>query len=285
MLCRIAKLVRLPVSLMVAVSAGFGYLLVRPSPDAGLGFACAGTFLLASACSILNQIQERDTDAMFSRTASRPLPSGQISPHSALVLSLAATAMAFGCFFLLEVPALPWMASLIVALYNGVYTPLKRRTGFALLVGAVPGAMPPVIGWAAAGGNLASLEILVVFGVYYLWQVPHFWLRVERDASEYVRAGLPIPVTCFGPEQYRLLLRLWFHAYVAGILLLPLFSQMQTAFMRIAVTLSAMLLCLISGLLFHRRRHETVFHWVNASLALVMCFLLTDRLYSVYGGV
>ena len=281
----LARLVRLPVSIMVAVSAAFGYLLVRPVFDTELGLACMGTFWLASACSVLNQIQERDSDALLSRTAGRPLPMGQISVSVALCIALVCGAAAVACFLRLKVPALLWMTCGIVLSYNAVYTPLKRRTGFALLVGAVPGAMPPVMGWAAAGGSVADVAALAVFAVYYLWQVPHFWLRVERDAGEYVRAGLPIPVTVFGHERYRMLLRLWFHAYVAGILLLPLFARMQTPQMRVAMTLTAVSVFLLTGTVLYnggKKGHRAAFQWVNASLAIVMCLLLADRLFAAY---
>lgn len=271
------RFVRLPVSCMVAVSSGFGYLLVHPVADMHLALVCLGTFCLAAACSTLNQIQERDTDALLTRTASRPLPSGSISVTAACI-----TAFAFACasatFFVLLKPELLYLGAMIVVLYNGVYTPLKRRTGFALLIGAIPGAMPPVMGWVAAGGHL-DMGIGFVFVVYYLWQVPHFWLRVERDRHEYALAGLPIPILSFGEERYRRLLRVWFYAYVVAILMTPLFVHMQSSVMRIAATFFALMLFIVPGCyLLYRRQHDHVFHWVNMSILLVMLIVLTDRL-------
>ncbi len=280
----LCRLVRLPVSAMVTLSAGFGYMLVRPMPDAGLGLVCLSTFLLAGACSIVNQIQERDIDARLSRTANRPLPAGEVSVSVAFGLAGACALGALWGFLRLAVPVLPWLAGAIILLYNGLYTPLKRRSGFALLVGAIPGAMPPVMGWLAAGGGKADMGILIVYAVYYLWQVPHFWLRTERDRHEYERAGLPLPILSLGETRYRSVLRLWFHAYLSCILMLPLYAHMQTTSMRITVTLGVMALFFVSGRTLRvTDRRGSAFHLVNVSILAVMALLLADRLLPVAG--
>jgi len=276
-------LFRLPVSFMVAVASAFGYLLVQPVPDMRLAVTFAGTFLLASACSALNQVQERDTDALFSRTAVRPLPAGRLTPMQALLCAAACFALALGCFVALNDLNLLWLYAVIVVLYNGVYTPLKRRTAFSLLVGAVPGALPPVTGWLAAGGSMWDTALMALFGVYYLWQVPHFWLRAERDADEYARAGLPVPILHYGMARYARLLRVWFHAYIVGLLILPLFSFMHTTAMRVAMTLCAMAVLLAVGLLLQAGQNRRALHWINGSLLAVMVLLLADRLWLAHG--
>ncbi|WP_243451197.1 protoheme IX farnesyltransferase [Desulfovibrio psychrotolerans] len=276
-------LFRLPVSFMVAVSSAFGYLLVQPVPDIRLALTFAGTFLLASACSVLNQVQERDTDALFSRTAVRPLPAGRLTLMQAQLCASACFALALACFVALNDWALLWLYVVIIVLYNGVYTPLKRRTAFSLLVGAVPGALPPVTGWIAAGGSVWDTALGALFVVYYLWQVPHFWLRAERDADEYARAGLPVPILHFGATRYARLLRVWFHAYIVGLLMLPLFSFMHTTAMRVSVTLCAMAVLLAVGLLLHAGQNRRALHWINASLLAVMVLLLADRMWLAHG--
>lgn len=284
----LVRLIRLSVSCMVAVSAGFGYLLARPVPDMALVLVSVGTFCLAAACSILNQVQERDTDARLSRTRCRPIPMGTVSVPTALLLGVLFVLAAFACLAAID-GRLVWLGLGIVGAYNGVYTPMKRYSGFALLVGSIPGAMPPVMGWIAAGGSVTDPAIVAVFTVYYLWQVPHFWLRVERDRNEYAVIGLPLPVIDFGEQRYRLLLRLWFHAYAAGLVMLPLFvwlhatasSGMLAASpgMRVLLTACVMVLFLVpGGLLLHNGKHARAFHWVNASLLVVMVLLLADRL-------
>lgn len=276
-------LFRLPVSFMVAVASAFGYLLVQPVPDMRLAITFAGTFLLASACSALNQVQERDTDALFSRTAVRPLPAGRLTPIQALLCAVVCFTLALGCFVALNDLNLLWLYAVIVVLYNGVYTPLKRRTAFSLLVGAVPGALPPVTGWIAAGGSMWDTALMALFGIYYLWQVPHFWLRAERDADEYARAGLPVPVLHYGMTRYARLLRVWFHAYIVGLLMLPLFSFMHSTAMRVSVTLCAMAVLLAVGLLLQAGQNRRALHWINGSLLVVMVLLLADRLWLAHG--
>jgi protoheme IX farnesyltransferase len=153
-------LIRPLLSLAIAFSsaAGFIFFMHQVSPEV---LVCAsGVFLLAAGASALNQFQERKQDALMERTRNRPLPSGAVQPRSALitaiVLALGGTLVLWTfCGWL---PALLGVANL--AWYNGVYTPLKQRSYFAVLAGALNGAVPPVIGWVAAGGALADPKIL-----------------------------------------------------------------------------------------------------------------------------
>ncbi len=273
-------LVRLPVSFMVAVASGFGYLLVHPGVGANFGLTVAGTFLLAGACSALNQVQERRTDALFRRTANRPLPSGNMHVSTALCVTVGLVCGAMRLFALLGNPLLLWLAGGVIGVYNGIYTPLKRQTGFALPIGALPGAMPPVLGWVAAGGQMTDVGCVTLFVVYYLWQIPHFWLRVERDRDEYARAGLPIPVICFSERRYARLLGIWFSAYVAALLTLPLFPLLHTPTLRVIAVVGAMaLMCGPGYMLYRGKRSGPVERWVNLSLPIAMLLLLADAMW------
>ena len=148
-----------------------------------------GTTLVAAGTSALNHYLERDTDARMRRTAARPLPSGAMAPVEALLFGVGLAA-AGTLELLLTTNALAGaLAALTSVLYLGVYTPLKTRTTAATLIGAFPGALPPVIGWAAARGSLGP-GAYVLFAILFLWQVPHFHSISWVYREDYARAGI-----------------------------------------------------------------------------------------------
>jgi len=147
------------------------------------------TMLVAAGTAALNQYVEREMDAVMRRTASRPLPSGQMHPHEALIFGVAAVVVGAVWLGL----AANWLAALVAlatsVLYLGLYTPLKTRTTLSTAVGAVPGALPPLIGWAAAHGSL-SLGGWVLFAILFFWQFPHFMAIAWMYREDYARAGI-----------------------------------------------------------------------------------------------
>ncbi len=179
-------------SLMSVATAVLGYLAAGPVADIGAFFAlCAGTTLAAFSAGVLNQWWERDADARMRRTADRPLAAGRISPSAGLVFGLV---LAFaGIAFLATMNGF-WPAALTaltLLLYLFVYTPLKRVTPLATEVGAVPGALPPLIGWVAAGGGF-SVTGWVLFAVLFAWQMPHFMAISRMCRDDYERGGFAV---------------------------------------------------------------------------------------------
>ncbi len=178
--------------LVVATSAAGYYLGASDSPDpAAMAYAVVGTALVAGGAAVLNQLYERDTDALMRRTRMRPLPDGRVGPAEAGVFGLLMAAAGLG---LLAVHANLLAAALALAtlsVYLIVYTPLKRRSPIATLVGAVPGALPPLIGWTAAHGHLAAGGA-ALFGIVFLWQIPHFMAIAWLYREDYGRAGFPL---------------------------------------------------------------------------------------------
>jgi heme o synthase len=169
--------------------AGF-YLGARGPLDwALLLHTLAGTMLVAGGTAALNQYVEREMDAVMRRTASRPLPTGTLQPREALAFG--AGAVIIGAAWLaLRVNLLACLVALTTTLlYLGVYTPLKKRTTLATAVGAIPGALPPLIGWAAARGSL-SLGAWVLFAILFFWQFPHFMSIAWMYRDDYARAGI-----------------------------------------------------------------------------------------------
>lgn len=178
---------------MVGITAGAGYLLAAPpaSQWATLVHTLVGTALVAGGACALNQVAERDVDARMRRTASRPIPAGRLGAAEGAVFG--ALAGASGVAWLAaSVNALTAaLAAATLVLYVFCYTPLKRRSSLAILVGAVPGALPIVGGWTAAGGALDA-NAAVLFWILFLWQLPHFLALGWIYRVDYARAGLRI---------------------------------------------------------------------------------------------
>ena len=150
-----------------------------------------GTALVASGASAVNQVYERRTDALMERTRHRPLPDGRIAPPDALRYAFALCAAGL-LLLTLGANILSAMVAFATLLtYAVIYTPLKLRTPFATVIGAVPGALPPVIGWAAAANDL-SLGAWILFGIVFLWQLPHFLAIAWMCRKDYARAGFPM---------------------------------------------------------------------------------------------
>ncbi len=181
------------ITLMVVLTAAVGFLLASPGPLDWLvlGHVLLGTALVASGASALNQVVERRTDARMRRTANRPLPAGRMPLE--LALGFAVTISIIGVVYLAALvnPLTAALGTLTLGLYIFVYTPLKRLSSLATVVGAVPGAVPPMMGCAAATGELGS-EAWILFAMLFLWQMPHFLAIAWLYRSDYERGGFPV---------------------------------------------------------------------------------------------
>jgi len=179
------------VVVMVLVTTVVGYYVgLAGAPDYGRLIALViGTLLAAGGTLALNQYWERDVDALMERTRTRPLPEGRLAPLEALLFGAGLTAAGLAVLAL----GVGWLATLVTAatfvLYIFAYTPLKLRTPLCTIVGAVPGALPPVAGWAAARDDLA-LGAWVLFGILFLWQLPHTLAIGRLYQADYARAGV-----------------------------------------------------------------------------------------------
>ncbi|HEX6060072.1 MAG TPA: heme o synthase [Gemmatimonadaceae bacterium] len=177
---------------MVAITAGAGYLLAGPASQwMTLVHTLAGTALVAGGACALNQVAERDVDARMRRTASRPIPAGRLGVVEGAVFGALAGASGIAWLAASVNAVTAALAAATLVLYVFLYTPLKRRTSLAILVGAVPGALPIVGGWTAAGGALDT-SAAALFWILFLWQLPHFLALGWIYRVDYARAGLRI---------------------------------------------------------------------------------------------
>lgn len=270
-------LMRPRIGLLAAAGAGAGLLAAGQEPGAGLAAASAGAFLLSCGASALNQVQERAEDARMERTKNRPLPAGRLSVRTALGLALACLALSTlalaatsgGAAVALFVP-------LTLLVYNGLYTPLKKRTSLAMLVGGLAGAFPPLLGFAAAGISPLTAHALLLAGVFYAWQVPHFWLFARMHRADYEAAGFHVPQHGVADSRAEGALVLWLVGYGALMLLIPAFGLVAQPVWQILVAALAVTLGLGAWPLMARERLG--FALVNASLLLFLCFLAADAL-------
>lgn len=185
-------LLKFRLSAFVVFSGAFGFMLAKPLASSQdyftLAMLCIGSFLITGAANTINQIKEKEYDKLMKRTAGRPLPTGALSNQEAtiytLLLALVGTAL-----LVVYVNVLTAALSLLsLVLYAYIYTPLKRTTAFCVFVGAFPGALPPLIGWAAATNSI-TIEALVIFGIQFIWQFPHFWAIAWIAHEDYTNAG------------------------------------------------------------------------------------------------
>jgi len=265
----LTRLFRLRLALLNGVAAAGGYCLF-PSAEArgAIWPVVAGVTLLAAGGSALNQVMERDIDRLMARTSRRPLPNGDLS--SATATAIGCTAIMAGLLVLTAGgPLPPLLGGAAVAWYLGIYTPLKRLTSLALIIGAVCGAVPPVIGWCSAGGGPADYRIMLLAGLLYLWQVPLFWLLQRRHADDYRRAGIPL----FEPRQSGGgLCRLWLMALAAAALLLPVFGIVSGEMARWYLVVPVGL-----GILACSRSERVVGSGINLFPLLVTVILVIQR--------
>ena len=271
---------RITTLVVFTTAVGLWLAPALPSPQIAL-LTLVGTALVVAAANVLNMYLERDTDALMPRTMRRPLPSGRVEPQDALLfgLLLGAVSVPLLTFGAGPIPGL--LAATALVSYALVYTPLKRRTAASLLVGAVAGALPPLIGWTAATGRV-DLPGVLLFAVLFLWQVPHFLAITLLRRREYARAGLVVQANePSGDREARRNIVVYTVALIAVSLMFIPLGVGGTAYLIAAVASGALFLGLgVRGLSAGRSerwaRHE--FLGSLAYLTILLAVLLLDRM-------
>ena len=221
------ELTKPKIAIMVLVMTAFGYFLATPGTHALVHFILTliGTGMAGAGASVLNQYLERDTDPLMERTKNRPLPSGAVTPQAALYYGVFLAIG--GCLLLLFTVNIlaAFLALQSTFLYVLVYTPMKRLSWLNTSVGAIPGAMPPLIGWAAATGTL-DYRAWILFAILYIWQHPHFYAIAWMYKDDYRNAGLKmLPVV--KPDGRNMFHQVvWFSVLLIPVSLLPTLTHM-----------------------------------------------------------
>jgi len=277
-------LCRIPISFFSAGSAMTGAILFSYHRSSAILIPAAAVFILTCGASALNQYQDREVDGKMERTRLRPLPLGSLRPFQALFFSLflVLTGLILSASgggvkaFILGFVAFAW--------YNGVYTYLKRITAFASVPGAVVGMIPPAIGWVSAGGNLLDTRLVAVCFIFFLWQIPHFWLLLLSYNDEYEQAGLPSISRFLEKAQIARTAFIWIACASLAIFSLPLYGVVRSPFIFFSF------IPLTVWLIWNERQLMTCnplfplsprfFRTINIYLFFVMSLLSADKIFS-----
>lgn len=236
------KLLKFRLSFTVAFSSAIGFILGRPVASyIDIALVMLGGLLVTGSANIINQIIEKDLDKMMKRTAKRPLPTGELNVQQAIIwcIIIGAIGLAILAFKFNILSAALSLLSLV--LYGFVYTPLKRISPICVFVGAIPGAMPPLIGWVAATGLLGA-EAWVLFGIQFIWQFPHFWAIAWVLDDDYKKAGFKMLPMAGGKN-----LKTAFQIMIYTLMLIPL-SLLPMQFGMTGTT--SALIAVVCGVLF-----------------------------------
>jgi len=221
----LTKLFRLRLALLNGVAATGGALLFPVQTDNRLLWLIGiGVSLLAAGGSALNQAIEHDRDRLMNRTRMRPIPQGSMTTATATVIGTLVSLLGITVLGCVGGVVATLLGAVTLAWYLAIYTTLKHRTPYALAVGAVCGALPPVIGWCSAGGDILDYRIMLLAGLLYLWQIPHFWLFQRRYAADYRAAGFQLLAAATRDNGFPGLFGLWIVALVTATMLLPAFG-------------------------------------------------------------
>ena len=272
------ELNKVRITVAVTLTTMAGYILAKGTVDVEMIMPVLGIFILACGSAALNHIQDRDKDAIMPRTSKRPIPSGDLSTSMALVIGLSeiiigSAIIYYGSGFLamqLGILALIW--------YNGIYTPLKRKTAFAVIPGSVIGAIPPLVGWVAAGGSLLDPKAMVLGLFFFMWQVPHFWLLMLKYGEEYNKAGFPSITSKISKQQVKNSTFLWTVATAVSALMVAMSGLISLLIFKIMILAASIwLIVIFSKLLNPRTQNFNPFYYfmrINY-FVLIMILLLS----------
>ncbi len=278
----LSELTKIRITFFVMVITGFGYIAATDTYDLNFVLVLLGVLLLACGSASLNHYQERFTDSLMQRTKNRPIPSGRIDAKSVLEISILVilagiTLLLLGGNLLAVV-----LGVLNLIWYNGIYTPLKRKSSFAIFPGSLVGAIPPVIGWVAAGGNLFNPQIIMISFFFFIWQIPHFWLLLLVLDEDYKKAGLPTLTSLFSKNQLARITFMWILATAISSLFLPMVALVQTEFIKYLILISVILLSILSiKLLKYTGEEKSIryaFRNINFFVLFVISIISFDKL-------
>jgi protoheme IX farnesyltransferase len=277
-------LTKIRVSLLATLTMATGYLLATGKITIHMLAPSAAVFLLACGSCALNQYQERDTDQRMERTKSRPIPSGRLNPETAFWISIGLILSGALILFFGAGDLALALGLFAVLWYNLIYTPLKQKTAFAVVPGALVGAIPPALGWVTGGGTLLDPRIGGVGLFFFIWQIPHFWLLLLDVSKDYENVRLPSITKIFSQEQIKRIVFVWLVSTGVSSLILPLFGFPNSSFFYYLLVATAFWLFWNALILLRSDGDQgswrAAFVKLNVYAVLVISLLSADRLLS-----
>jgi len=252
---------------VLMTAGGLGLAGVSHPLGTWLG-AIVGTTLVVAAANGLNMVLERRSDGLMARTAQRPLATGQLAPSSASLIAGVQIVLGLGLLYHWANPITAALGLLALLLYVGVYTPMKARSAWATLPGAIAGALPPLMGWTAATGRI-ELPGLALFGLLLAWQLPHVLAISLLRQDEYAHAGLRVPSMALGAERTRFWIFMSASATVSASLFLGVLGLVGELYLGFAAAAAgAMMVVALIGL-----EREVDPGWPRRMLRLTVVYL------------
>lgn len=197
------ELTKIRITILVVLTTILGYLLSVQSFELNFIFVTLGIFLLACGASVLNHFQERETDLLMERTQKRPIPARRVAPKTVFIISLAFILIGSLVLILLVNVKAFVIGFITLIWYNFVYTPLKKKTVWAIIPGSLVGALPPLAGYFANAEVAINWEIITVAVYIFIWQIPHFWLLLLKYDREYKKANFPVITDHYSPQTIK----------------------------------------------------------------------------------
>jgi len=276
------ELSKLKIMIPVSLTGFTGYFIFDPHISFKIVQLSFGILLMAIAASVLNQIQEVELDRKMDRTHNRPIPAGNVSIHHSFIFFLFSLITGVFLIYIGGNIKASIIGLITILWYNGVYTYSKRITAFAVVPGALTGALPPLIGWVAAGGEVLDKPIIFLEFLFFTGQIPHFWLLILKYGEEYKNAGIPSLSSVFSVNQINRLTYTWVVVSVVAALFLCSFEIIQhTLLIIILLVASAFLIWQYTDLLNYQKEKSNLNKYsilLYSFYLLVLILLISDRI-------
>ena len=278
----LSELGKVKITLFIAFSTIFGYLAYSEAMNLEMVLVSIGVLILAMGSAGLNQFQEREFDKLMARTMKRPIPSGKISPATAMTISIVLVLFGFSIVVVVSNIYAGLLGLLTLVWYNFIYTPLKRKTSIAVVPGAFIGALPPAIGWVAAGGELLDMKLIIIALFLFMWQIPHFWLLSLYFSKDYKAAGYPTLNDKFSEIQIERITVTWIAALTVFSLLVPFYFMNSGILLQISLVVGSIWLLFNSLKLFlkgeNKISYKNLFMKLNIYVLISVVILTLDKL-------
>lgn len=278
----LSELTKIKITSFVTITAAFGFVSYAGELSFKILAPTIGILFLACGSAAINHYQERRTDALMDRTKNRPIPSGRISPQKALLIAIILLIIGAIILFVGSGLLALGLGLLNLIWYNVIYTPLKKVNPLAIIPGSLVGAIPPAVGWVAAGGSILDPQILALSFFFFIWQIPHFWLLLLVLSKDYEKAGFPTLTQIFDLDQLSRITFVWIIATVVTGLLIPLFGIVKYPLINFSLLIPAVWLVWNSSKLLrkvHSRLSFTfAFRDINIFALSVIILLSLDKL-------
>ncbi|MDP4116818.1 MAG: protoheme IX farnesyltransferase [Bacteroidota bacterium] len=278
----LGELTKIRITVFVTLTTVFGYICKAETIDTGIILPVIGILFLACGSAVINHIQERKTDALMERTKNRPLPSGRITLINAVMLAVVLSLIGVTLLMIGAGVIGVALGLLNLVWYNLIYTPLKKRNALAIIPGSLVGAIPPAVGWVAAGGYLLDPQIIILSFFFFIWQIPHFWLLLLALSKDYEKAGFPTLTKLFSTEQLARITFVWIASTAATAVLIPLFGVIKFNAVAGIIFLLGIWLTIKAVFLLkpdiNKNNFGTAFREINIFVVLIIILLSIDKL-------